>query len=116
MAPGGAIMFRADSREPLKEKETDEVPSLGERQPMQPMDEQPLLPAINEPARREQSAGEPSEERTTRELQDNRLERIQETPQEGRQGGEQGGTYRGLSEQVPLSYPSAPYQETQGAQ
>jgi S1-C subfamily serine protease len=109
-------MFRADSREPLKEKETDEVPSLGERQPMQSMDEQPLRPATNEPARREQPAGESSEEQTTRDPQETPLERIQDTPQEGRQGGAQGGTYRGISEQIPFSYPSAPYQAGQEAQ
>jgi S1-C subfamily serine protease len=109
-------MFRADSREPLKEQETDEVPSLGEGQPMQSMDEQPLRPATNEPARREQPAGESSEEQTTRDPQETPLERIQDTPQEGRQGGAQGGTYRGISEQIPFSYPSAPYQAGQEAQ
>ncbi len=109
-------MFRADSREPLREKETDEVPSLGEGQPMQSMDEQPLRPATNEPARREQPAGESSEEQTTRDPQETPLERIQNTPQEGKQGGEQGGTYRGISEQIPFSYPSAPYQAGQEAQ
>lgn len=109
-------MFRADSREPLKEKETDEVPSLGEGQLMQSMDEQPLRPATNEATNREQPAGESSEGQTTRNPQETPLERIQDTPQEGKRGGEQSGTYRGISEQIPFSYPSAPYQAGQGTQ
>lgn len=106
-------MFGADSYEPLKEKETDEVPSIGEAQPMQSMDEQPLRPATNEPANREQSAGEVQEGRTTRDLQESPLERVQDTPQEGQRVGEQDNIYRGISEQVPFSSPPAAYQPGQ---
>src|SRR5579883_3322157 len=109
-------MFRAESREPLKEKETDEVPSLGERQPMQPMDEQPLRPAMNEATNREQPVRESSEEQAMSGPQETPLERIQDTPQEGKWEGEQRVTYRGISEQIPVSYPSVPYQAGQGAQ
>jgi S1-C subfamily serine protease len=109
-------MFRAESREPLKEKETDEVPSLGERQPMQPMDEQPLRPAMNEATNREQPVRESSEEQAMSGPQETPLERIQDTPQEGKWEGEQRVTYRGISEQIPVSYPSVPYQAGQGVQ
>lgn len=109
-------MFRADSHEPLKEKETDEVPSIGEGQPMQSMDEQPLRPAMNEPADREQPGGERQEERPTRNLQGSSPERAQDTPREESRVEEQGSAYRGISEQVPFSYPPAPYQPGQGTQ
>ena len=107
-------MFRADSHEPSEEKETDEVSSIGEGQPMQSMDEQPLRPATNEPDNHTQSAEQTQEERTTRNFQESPLERVQDTPQEGLQVEEQDNSYRGISEQVPFSYPPAPYQPGQG--
>src|SRR5690348_1002693 len=98
------MMFHADKREPLKDKDTDEVSSIGEGQPMQFMDEQPVRRSPDEsenyeqPAQREQS--EENRQRSELEQAQKRSEQHQGTGQEH--------LYRGVSEQVPFSYPTAP--------
>lgn len=98
------MMFHADMREPLKDKDTDEVSSIGEGQPMQFMDEQPVRRSPDEsenyeqPAQREQS--EENRQRSELEQAQKRSEQHQGTGQEH--------LYRGVSEQVPFSYPTAP--------
>jgi S1-C subfamily serine protease len=96
-------MFHADTRG--TQKDTDAIPSIGEGQPMQPMDDQPLRQSLNE-----QSSGEKSdqEERTLRNAQHSQVEKAEEQPAKGQTYASEGqsNTYRGVSEQIPLSYPS----------
>ena len=119
-------MFHADMREPLKGENMDEELSTEEGRSMQPMDEQPSRPTSDESASDERSA---RNEQRTEDFQEPALEGMQNRPalQGGQkiekerpaeeQAGGQGQTYRGVSEQVPLSYPpgSAPYQFEQSA-
>lgn len=103
-------MFSTRSREPRQEQETDEVPSIGEDQPMQSMDEPPVRPATSESIYHEQPAWEAQEERITRDLQ------VPPRPSgaEG-QAREQENPYRGISERVPFSSPPTLAQAGQDA-
>lgn len=109
------MMFHADMRDPLKDndkdKDTEEVSSIGEGQSMQSMDEQPLRPATNEPENYEQPTRQEEHEG---DFQKSEAERAVDTNGE-EQATEAEHPYRGISEQVPFSYPSAsaPYQPDQ---
>src|SRR5258708_6486302 len=102
-------MFHEEGiRETLKDME--KVPPPGEGQPMQPMDEQPLRPATNEPTNREQPAQETQTNQATTNLQGSQLGQAEETSRENQAQAED---YRGASEQIPFSYPPASYQPGQ---
>jgi len=102
-------MFHEEGiRETLKD--TEKVPPLGEGQPMQPMDEQPLRPATNEPTNREQPAQETQTNQAATNLQESQLGQAEKTSRENQAQAE---NYRGASEQIPFSYPPASYQPDQ---
>lgn len=82
-------------------KNTEEVPSIGEGQPMQPVDDQPLRPSLNEHAHNEQFTRQNQGAKITRDLQ-------REAPGGG--VGEQGNVYPGMSEQALFPSPPASYQ------
>jgi S1-C subfamily serine protease len=103
-------MFHEDAREPLKDiKDTDKVQSLGEGQPMQPIDDQPSGQSADQQLHNEYSGQEPQGEPVVHNLQDVQPEEKNEgqIAPEGQQN-----TYRGISEQM---YPSSQYLPEQNA-
>lgn len=97
-------MFHEDIHE--QQKDTDEVPSIGEGQAMQPTDDQSLPQPLNEaPGSEHSSRGEQVSDSS----QASRIERVEELPAEGQthSGAGQSTNYRGVSEQIPFSYPPA---------
>lgn len=102
-----------DISDPLKN--TEEVPSLGEGQPMQPTDEQPLWLPTNENEGAEQAARPLQEYKVMGNFGDEQAEGGENRSAE-RPEGEPGNSYRGTSEQVLFPLPSAPgvpYQSSQ---
>lgn len=96
-------------------QDTEEVPLIGEGQPMQSMDEQPLRPFNNEQTNSEQPAQQAKENHITSNFQEPQPEQAQNSSPEN-QPSEQVHRYQGRSEQILFSYPPAPtaHQEVQG--
>ena len=105
-------MFHNDPREPLKDrKDTDKVQSLGEGQPMQPMDDQPAGQSADEPLHYEYPGQGLQKEPAVNNSQDVQPERTNESQitSEGQQG-----SYREISEQMyPSPYPTEQTTPTQ---
>lgn len=96
-------MFHEDIHE--QQKDTDEVPSIGEGQAMQPTDDQSLSQPPNRAPGSEQSSQKQASDGSA-----SRIERAEERPAEGQvhsSGAGQSTSYRGVSEQIPFSYPPA---------
>lgn len=98
-------MFHSDLHKSLRD--TEEVKSLRERQPMQSMDEQPWQQATSQPAPDNQTSwerqwhpGNPQEPHLDQKVGDS----AQSPDQSERQANE----YQGVSERIPFGYPPAP--------
>lgn len=90
-----------DRSDPLKN--TEEVPSIGEGQLMQPVDEQPFGPSADQQPHDEPLADQGRQPKITRDLQKEQARGEGYAPDSA---AEAGRSYRGVSEQV--VFPSAP--------
>lgn len=93
------------------QKDTEEVPSIGEGRAMQPLDDRPSGQSMNEQPNNEQPVRQQQEPKVTRDLREAQAERTSDTA-----GERQANIYQGVSEHIPFPYPPvtpAPYQPGQ---
>jgi len=103
-------MFDAGAHESQKDlKDTDKVESIGEGPNMQPIDDQPSEQSTRLSDTNQQPVNDAAAEITLRQPPEVPPNRTVQLPERTIEGAEQ--NYRGASEQIPLVYPHATYQQ-----